>query len=171
MKVNNVTNTNFKELKYSSNANLYTSTYLLKKDKENLVKAAKKLKNTRFWDLEVSGQGLRVVSRFNKDAFLEDFSCYRPNANSLEIEAIYDGYAPNCSRGKKCSFDLFIGSIEKTKKAFDEFRNSTSVNRAVFITEHLEKLSAEGMFSMNSEGSITKPKNFLEKILDIVMDL
>ena len=77
MKINNIKNTNFKAVIYTSNSKIYTSTYLTLKDKEMLKTASEKLKDSKFWDLEVTGAGLRIASRFNKDAFLDKFNLWR----------------------------------------------------------------------------------------------
>ena len=170
MKINNIdkaTTTTFKALVYSPNSKIYTSTYLTSRDKEVLKRAAESLKNTRFWDLEVTGAGLRIASKFNKDAFLDEFNIWKPESYQMTVNTIYDGHAEGCQKGKSCSFDLNYGGWGRAHSFYEKFIESTAVERAVFLTGQLEDRTINGKFSMNPDGTITNPKNFFQKLFNL----
>lgn len=168
MKINNINNTNFKAVIYTSNSKIYTSTYLTLKDKEMLKVASEKLKDTQFWDLEVTGAGLRIASRFNKDAFLDKFNLWGANKkkNTLTINSIYDGHADDCAKGVDHRFPLYYKTFEEACAAHKKYVNLSSVDRAIYITEKLEENTRDNKFSLDPEGTITEPKSLMEMIFD-----
>ena len=168
MKINNINNTNFKAVIYTSNSKIYTSTYLTLKDKEMLKTASEKLKDSKFWDLEVTGAGLRIASRFNKDAFLDKFNLWRidKKKNTLIINSTYDGHADDCAKGIDHRFPLYYDTFEEADNAYVKYVNLSSVDRAVYITEKLEENTRDNKFSLDPEETITEPKTLMEIIFD-----
>ncbi len=169
MKINNVNNTTttFKALVYSPNSKIYTSTYLTTRDKEMLKQATERLKNTRFWDLEVTGAGLRIASKFNKDAFLDEFNIWKPESYLMTVNTIYDGHAEGCQKGKSCSFNLNYGGWGRALDSYEKFINSSAIDRAVYLTEQLEDRTINNKFSLDPDGTITNPKNFFQKLFNL----
>ena len=167
MRINNIQNVNFNAVRFAPNSELYTSTYLTPRDKEMLKRAGELLKNTRFWDMEITAVGLRIVSKFNKDAFLEEFKISKPQNYLLRVDTVYDGHAEGCQRGQNCSFDINYGGWGTALKSHETFTNLPHVDRVAFLTEQLENKTVEGKFSKDPDGTITNKRNFLEKLFNL----
>lgn len=167
MQVNKVQNTNFKAVKYTSNSAIYVSRFLTTNDKNLLKKGEQRLRNTRYWDLEVTGAGLRVASKHTKDAFLDEFYANYPKSPNLKITSLYDGHAEPCKTGEKCEFDLNYNSTGYAMLAYENFNRLPLVERAITIVEKLEEQFQNKVVSPDS--SIARRENIILRILGRIL--
>lgn len=163
MKINNIQSQNFGALVYTPNSKLYVSKYLMQRDIGVLDSAKEKLKNTKFWDLEVTGAGLRIAAKHTKDAFLDNFYMQYPKNSDLMVESVYDGHSDKCQTGHTCQFGLHYSSRGYAMLAYEEFTKKPLVEKAIEITEILEKQAKNGTDPIDADSSIAVP-NFIDKL-------
>ena len=164
MKINEIQKTNFKAVRYTPNSKIYTSRFLTDLDKKLLQEGEQKLQNTRFWDLEVTGAGLRIAAKHTKDAFIDEFSAQYPKSPKLTIDSLYDGHADSCKTGEKCEFDLEYKTTGYAMLAYEDFITLPLVKKAITIMEKLEEQACKN--SINIDSSIARRKSIFYRFLD-----
>lgn len=112
---------------------------------KRLVHGGKDMCDFKHYDLEIHGDGLRVVNKLTGEYYLNPHteSCYRPIKSKSYTDLQLFVKSSSSSQDINKTFDLKTN--DKAIKAYNVFENGDILDRQILLTQLLEKEAIENL--------------------------